>query len=157
VPLERFIHYRKWLLTTKMDDQFSGRVFEYIWHYIFTGHEVYCPAMNTCYCDGYGICFGGLQKYNDYVKKQDNRNEKYEQLDIFNKRRDKAKEEGKEPDFSDAENGIIDFLKKTIGEMDAELDKLRDEARKRGDDPKLRAAETESYDSSHILDFAPHD
>ncbi|KAF3045105.1 hypothetical protein E8E12_008948 [Didymella heteroderae] len=156
VPLERFIHYRKWLLTTGMDDQFSGRIFEYIWHYIFTGHEVYCPAMNTCYCDGYGICFGGRQKFDDYIKKQDDRNAKWTQLDEFNKRADKAKEEGKEPDFTAEEKLTMDTLKKTISEMDIELDKLREDARKRGEDPKLRAEETETYDSSHIWDYAPH-
>ncbi|KAF2631787.1 hypothetical protein BU25DRAFT_437472 [Macroventuria anomochaeta] len=156
VPLERFIHYRKWLLTTGMDDQFSGRIFEYIWHYIFTGHEVYCPAMNTCYCDGYGICFGGRQKFDDYVKKQDDRNAKWTQLEEFNKRADKAKEEGKEPDFTDAEKLTMDTLRNTIGDMDVELDKLREDARKRGDDPKLRAEEMETYDSSHIWDYAPH-
>ncbi|KAL1609778.1 hypothetical protein SLS59_001289 [Nothophoma quercina] len=156
VPLERFIHYRKWLLTTGMDDQFSGRIFEYIWHYIFTGHEVYCPAMNTCYCDGYGICFGGRQKFDDYIKKQDDRNAKWTQLDEFNKRADKAKEEGKEPDFTDAEKVTMDTLRSTIGDMDRELDKLREDARKRGDDPKMRAEETETYDSSHIWDYAPH-
>ena len=156
VPLERFIHYRKWLLTTGMDDQFSGRIFEYIWHYIFTGHEVYCPAMNTCYCDGYGICFGGRQKFDDYIKKQDDRNAKWTQLDEFNKRADKAKEEGKEPDFTAEEKLTMDTLRKTINEMDSELDKLREDARKRGEDPKLRAEETETYDSSHIWDYAPH-
>jgi hypothetical protein len=156
VPLERFIHYRKWLLTTGMDDQFSGRIFEYIWHYIFTGHEVYCPAMNTCYCDGYGICFGGRQKFDDYIKKQDDRNAKWTQLDEFNKRADKAKEEDKEPNFTAEEKLTMDTLKKTINEMDGELDKLRDDARKRGEDPKLRAEETETYDSSHIWDYAPH-
>lgn len=156
VPLERFQHYRKWLLTTGMDDQFSGRIFEYIWHYIFTGHEVYCPAMNTCYCDGYGICFGGRQKFDDYIKKQDDRNAKWNELDEFNKRADKAKEEGKEPDFTAAEKTTMDTLRRTIGDMDVELDHLREEARKRGDDPKLRAEETETYDSSHIWDYAPH-
>lgn len=156
VPIERFIHYRKWLLTTSMDDQFSGRIFEYIWHYIFTGHEVYCPAQNTCFCDGYGICFGGRQKFEDYTKKQDDRNAKWSQLDEFNKRADKAKEENKDPNFTDAEKIIMDTLKKTISEMDSELDKLRDDARKRGDDPKLRAEEMETYDSTHIWDYAPN-
>ncbi|KAF1931757.1 uncharacterized protein M421DRAFT_417514 [Didymella exigua CBS 183.55] len=156
VPVERFIHYRKWLLTTGMDDQFSGRIFEYIWHYIFTGHEVYCPAMNTCYCDGYGICFGGRQKFDDYIKKQDDRNDKWTKLDEFNRRADKAKEEGKDPEFTAEEKLTKDTLRKTVNEMDVELNKLREDARKRGEDPKLRAEETETYDSSHIWDYAPH-
>ncbi|RAR03203.1 integral membrane protein [Stemphylium lycopersici] len=156
VPIERFIHYRKWLLTTGMDDQFSGRIFEYIWHYIFTGHEVHCPAMNTCYCDGYGICFGGLQKFNDYFKKQDARNDKFSEYDTYNKKEEEAKKDGKDPGFSDEEKKRIDVLRTEISAMDRELDELRDAAKKRGEDPKARKEETETYDSSHIWDYAPH-
>lgn len=112
--------------------------------------------MNTCYCDGYGICFGGQQKFADYMKKQDDRNDKWTQLDEFNKRADKAKEEGKDAGFTDAEKLTMELLRKTILEMDQELDKLRDDARKRGDDPKFRKEEMETYDSTHIWDYAPH-
>lgn len=156
VPIERFIHYRKWLLTTGMDDQFSGRIFEYIWHYIFTGHEVHCPAMNTCYCDGYGICFGGRQAFKDYFTKQEERNAEFQKLDVFNKKEEEAKKEGKESPLNATEVEIRDQLKIKIGFMDQEMDKLRDEAKKRGEDPKARKEETESYDSSHIWDYAPH-
>ncbi|KAH7081880.1 hypothetical protein BKA63DRAFT_504827 [Paraphoma chrysanthemicola] len=155
VPIERFKHYRKWLLTTGMDDQFSGRVFEYIWHYIFTGHEVLCPAMNTCYCDGYGYCFGGQAKFAEYFEKQDARNAKWQKLDEFLKRENEAKKDGKDVGFSDAETATMVQLRNEIGAMDREMDVLRDEARKRGDDPKARKEETESWDSSHIWDYAP--
>ncbi|CAI6335200.1 unnamed protein product [Periconia digitata] len=40
VPIERLRHYRRWLLNTSASDYYSGRIFEYLWHYIFTGHEV---------------------------------------------------------------------------------------------------------------------
>ncbi|KAF2848214.1 hypothetical protein T440DRAFT_481058 [Plenodomus tracheiphilus IPT5] len=156
VPIERFIHYRKWLLTTGMDDQFSGRIFEYIWHYIFTGHEVHCPAMNSCYCDGYGICFGGRQKYEDYFTLQDERNLENEKLEVFNKREEEAKKEGKDVGFTDIEVEERKRLQEVVGKMDREMDVLREEAKKRGDDPKARREETESYDSSHIWDYAPH-
>ncbi|KAF2711636.1 hypothetical protein K504DRAFT_428229 [Pleomassaria siparia CBS 279.74] len=154
VPLERFIHYRKWLLETTMDDQFSGRIFEYIWHYIFTAHEIYCPAENSCYCDGYGICFGGRQKYADYFELQKKRNTQYDELEGFTKMEDKAKEQGKRVDFSEAQTARIKELQVNIKKMDGEMDKLREAAMKRGDDPKMRAEETESYDSSHIWDYA---
>lgn len=156
VPIERFIHYRKWLLTTGMDDQFSGRIFEYIWHYIFTGHEVHCPAMNTCYCDGYGICFGGRQKFDDFFAKQEDRNARFVKLDEYNKREDEAKKEGKDPGFNATEIVHRDELRAVVAVMDRELDKLREEAKKRGEDPKARKEETESWDSSHIWDYAPH-
>jgi hypothetical protein len=157
VPLERFKHYRQWLLTTGMDDQFSGRVFEYIWHYIFTGHEILCPAMNTCYCDGYGYCFGGRQKFADYFEKQDSRNAKWSRLEEYNKREEDAQREGKTADFNETEKATINELRNTITAMDREMDKLRDEAKARGDDPKARKEETETWDSTHIWDYAPHD
>lgn len=156
VPIERFKHYRQWLLTTGMDDQFSGRIFEYIWHYIFTGHEILCPAMNTCYCDGYGYCFGGARQFAEYFEKQDKRNSLWQQLDVFNKRDEEAKKEGKDPGFTEVEmRARIDLNAEILG-MDREMDGLRDAATKRGLDPNLRKEETESWDSTHIWDYAPH-
>jgi hypothetical protein len=155
VPLERLVHYRRWLLETTMDDQFSGRVFEYIWHYIFTGHEVYCPAMNTCYCDGYGFCFGGRQAFKDYFDKQDERNKLNEELREFIDKEDKAKEEGRTLEWSEKENARIEELKKIIGKMDIELNEARNNALKRGEDPAMRLEETESWNSDHIWDYAP--
>lgn len=155
VPLERFIHYRRWLLETTMDDQFSGRIFEYIWHYIFTGHEVYCPAMNTCYCDGYGFCFGGRQKFADYFEKQDSRNQQYEELKVYNEKEQKAKDEGRKVEWNETQKARIEFLQSEIGRKDKEMEAERNEAMERGKDPKLRAEETENYDSTHIWDYAP--
>lgn len=155
VPLERFIHYRKWLLTTGIDDQFSGRIFEYIWHYIFTGHEILCPAMNSCYCDGYGICFGGLAKFNEYFKKQDERNEKFTEYDKYNKKKVKAEQDSNSPQLTPEEHKNMTDLQAVVSVMDKELDELRDAAKKRGEDPKARKEETESWDSTHIWDYAP--
>ncbi|PSN64443.1 hypothetical protein BS50DRAFT_575889 [Corynespora cassiicola Philippines] len=155
VPLERFIHYRRWLMTTAMDDQFSGRIFEYIWHYIFTGHEVYCPAMNTCYCDGYGICFGGRQKFDDFFKKRDRRNQLFQELDVFQKKEDEAKKEEKTVEWSDKERMRIAELRGIIAQLDKEIEAERNAALERGKDPKMRAEETETWDSSHIWDYAP--
>ncbi|ORY07280.1 hypothetical protein BCR34DRAFT_489523 [Clohesyomyces aquaticus] len=157
VPLERFQHYRKWLLMTAMDDQFSGRIFEYIWHYIFTGHEVYCPAMNTCYCDGYGICFGGRENFAKYFEKQDERNKLYEELHGYEQKQDKAKEEGKVYTPSEKEKARMVELTLQVGKMDKEMEITRNEAFERGKDPKMRLEETESWDSTHIWDYAPKD
>ncbi|KAK8167990.1 hypothetical protein BKA80DRAFT_265748 [Phyllosticta citrichinensis] len=34
-PIEDYLMYRQWLMDTEMDDENSGRVFEYLWHIIF--------------------------------------------------------------------------------------------------------------------------
>ncbi|KAF2106316.1 hypothetical protein BDV96DRAFT_508148 [Lophiotrema nucula] len=156
VPLERFHHYRQWLLTTSIDDQFSGRIMEYIWHYIFTGHEVYCPAMNTCYCDGYGFCFGGRQKFKDFFDKQDQRNKLFEELNGYSKQADEMQEkEGKMMEFNDTTKARMEELSNTVTRMDLEMEKERNEAEERGKDPKMRKEETESWNSEHIWDYAP--
>lgn len=155
VPLERLLWYRRWLLETTIDDQFSGRIFEYIWHYIFTAHEVYCPAMNTCYCDGYGFCFGGQKKFSDYFKKQEERNKLNEELREYTDVEDKAAEEGWTKSWSEMEKAKMEKLKKKIGTFDLELINEREAALERGKDPKARAEETENWDSTHIWDYAP--
>ncbi|KAF2477900.1 uncharacterized protein BDR25DRAFT_275425 [Lindgomyces ingoldianus] len=155
VPLARFQHYRRWLIETTMDDQFSGRIFEYIWHYIFTGHEVYCPAMNTCYCDGYGICFGGRDNFTKYFNKMDERNKLFEELDSYEKKKEQAKEEGKTYQPSEKDIARMAELQIQVEKMDREMEVTRNEAFERGKDPKQRLEETESWDSSHIWDYAP--
>ncbi|KAK3207838.1 hypothetical protein GRF29_96g559142 [Pseudopithomyces chartarum] len=152
VPIERLIHYRQWLLQTAMDDTFSGRIFEYIWHYIFTGHEVYCPAQNTCYCDGYGICFGGRQNYEEYEDKQSQRNTLFAELDVINK---KAEKDGKEAGITQEEKERAASLNKIIPEVDRWLETKRKEAFERGKDEESRKEERESYDSSRIWDYGP--
>jgi hypothetical protein len=34
-PLDHYIWFHSWLMKTKLSDDVSGRVFEYIWHMIF--------------------------------------------------------------------------------------------------------------------------
>lgn len=153
VPRERFIHYRQWLLDSPLDDQFSGRIFEYIWHYIFTGNAVFCPAQNSCYCDGYGVCFGGRQNYQDFMDKMDVRNKRYEEMDAIQSKKTKAEEEGRKfPGFTEAETKKIDELEKIVRKLDAEMEVTRNEAFKRGEDPNERMKETETYDDTHIWD-----
>ncbi|KAM5472951.1 hypothetical protein MauCBS54593_002664 [Microsporum audouinii] len=53
---EEYIHYRKWLLDTDLDDGLSGRVLEYAWHIIFGKEAIHCPNAGTCYCKMYGLC-----------------------------------------------------------------------------------------------------
>lgn len=34
-PLSQYLAFHRWLLETELDDDTSGRVFEYLWHIIF--------------------------------------------------------------------------------------------------------------------------
>lgn len=66
IPKARFVYYRDWMLRTELSDYISGRVWEYLWHVVFTGENVICPKENICLCDGYGICFGGEDAYEKF-------------------------------------------------------------------------------------------
>ncbi|KAK7525134.1 uncharacterized protein IWZ02DRAFT_225294 [Phyllosticta citriasiana] len=79
-PKEMYEHYRDWLLNTDLEDQYAGRIMEYTWHYIFTRQYQYCPSPNTCYCEGYGICFGNQAVYEEYNKMEERRWEVWEIL-----------------------------------------------------------------------------
>lgn len=66
IPKARFVFYRDWVLRTELSDYISGRVWEHLWHVVFTGQNVMCPKEHVCYCDGYGICFGGDAEYQEF-------------------------------------------------------------------------------------------
>jgi len=128
-----YIHYRDWLLNTALEDEFSGRVLEYTWQYIFTGNAEHCPVVHTCYCDGYGICFGSGAKLDEWLalfeKKEAARAELYA-LDL--------KMEGVEK--------IEDELRKKVDKLTEEVETRKREAYARGNDPKNRAIEAERRD-----------
>lgn len=155
VPLERLVHYRQWLLTTDMGDEFSGRIFEYIWHYIFTGHEVYCPAQNTCYCDGYGICFGSRQNYDDYWEKSDKHGKDLDELEYYRRAMEEAEQNGNSEEWTRRLRWKAEELDDAVVKAEEWMHERRDEAFARGEDPKKRAAETENWESSRLWRFLP--
>ncbi|KAK4152863.1 hypothetical protein C8A00DRAFT_44159 [Chaetomidium leptoderma] len=53
---EDYARWQKWLLDTPLEDDLSGRVFEYMWHMIFGKEAVFCPSAAECYCKLYGLC-----------------------------------------------------------------------------------------------------
>lgn len=67
VSLDEYISYRDWLLDTELADNLSGRIWEYVWQWLFTGESEFCPEEASCYCEGYGICFD-QGDYEDYFK-----------------------------------------------------------------------------------------
>ncbi|KMU73292.1 hypothetical protein CISG_10008 [Coccidioides immitis RMSCC 3703] len=55
IPLPRYVFWRDWVLRTRLYDRLTGRVWEYLWQYIFTGKPVLCPDELVCACKGYGV------------------------------------------------------------------------------------------------------
>lgn len=84
-PLERYVFYRDWLLRTDLSDYISGRVWEYIWQFIFTGKNIVCPKEHICYCDGFGVCFDGEDNYNTYRARRQKRIDLEEKFDTWRK------------------------------------------------------------------------
>ncbi|KAK1144828.1 hypothetical protein N8T08_004841 [Aspergillus melleus] len=104
IPRKRYIDYREWLLHTELNDRLSGRVWEYVWQWLFTGHEEFCPAETTCYCEGYGLCFDPTE-YDLY----------------FKNRAESRKLEGEVKDMDESNEKMGD-LKRRIEELRHEMD-----------------------------------
>jgi hypothetical protein len=68
VPLKEYERLRNWLLKTKLKNSISGRIFEYLWQYLWTGSPIICPSMHACYCDGYGACFDSEEKFQEWFQ-----------------------------------------------------------------------------------------
>ncbi|KAK2868086.1 hypothetical protein FQN49_003172 [Arthroderma sp. PD_2] len=75
IPRDTYLFYRDWLLESPLPDNLSGRVWEYVWQYIFAGVEELCPAEHICYCEGYGVCFNGKPEYDYYNEMKSLRND----------------------------------------------------------------------------------
>ncbi|KAJ5638287.1 hypothetical protein N7490_008166 [Penicillium lividum] len=132
VPRARFVYYRDWLLQTHLSDYIAGRIWEYLWQYVFTGEPVVCVAENICLCDGYGICFGGPDEFQAYRDAADEL--KYVGQDFS--------------DWSFLADEIEDGEEKGELEETTEMDTLEQrvanmlgDALRHGEDPKHRAFE----------------
>lgn len=55
-PRNDYRGYRDWILQTRLDNDVSGRVMEYLWHIIFGREAVFCPDLRHCYCHTFGRC-----------------------------------------------------------------------------------------------------
>lgn len=91
-PKTRYEAMLRWLQTTSLDDEISGRVFEYLWQYLFTGEAEVCPGSEyACYCGMYGACFeDGEAGYEAWVRKREGWRE------VENELRELVKEGGEE-------------------------------------------------------------
>ncbi len=146
LPLARYVFFRDWLLRTPLSDALSGRVWEYVWHYLFTGQNVVCPKEHICYCDGFGVCFGGEQEYNNYWKAVHELSHAREELKEWKKQAKKIKdvEEGKIDEADSIEVpkfGRDKELIKKINRLVLQTRGLKEASFKRGDNPEQRAKE----------------
>ncbi|KAG9765469.1 hypothetical protein KCU73_g434, partial [Aureobasidium melanogenum] len=131
LPRQRYVDLRDWLLQTPPGDELSGRIFEYLWQYIWGHTYEYCPSQSICYCDGYGVCFGGEEQYATY----DTLRHIAENMDNTLKAR--AIDE-----MPDGE-GIVprDTLLKSKESIEGRLGSWKSSAIMRGTDPRNRALE----------------
>lgn len=147
IPLSRFVFYRDWLLRTSLSDYISGRVWEYIWQFVFTGENLFCPAQNACYCDGFGVCFGGEVEYNDWFEIRYKKRQLESQLKEWEEKAkaiQDAKDEGRLDDAAQLEvpeMGQDAYLRSQIDALNADLDARKIVALERGNDPRNRAEE----------------
>ncbi|MCJ1480751.1 hypothetical protein MMC06_000906 [Schaereria dolodes] len=133
IPLERYVAWREWLLQTDLDDHVSGRVWEYTWHYIFTGQADYCPSPHICYCDGYGVCFESEEDSADWFRRSEEKSVLERELEMWRKEQEERIRAGKEVNWRMGEE-----YEERIECMRWELDKRRDVALERGLDPGRR-------------------
>lgn len=147
IPKKQFEYYRKWILNTKLQDAISGRVWEYMWQYAFTGRSSVCPAEHACYCDGYGACFGGKEGYEEWdnlKRLRDEHNMKLLKWQQQQKKVDEAREQygdEKANAMEQPEPGQDRVFWNTIQECQKAMDVLSKLALERGRDPKQRALE----------------
>ncbi|KAJ6104978.1 hypothetical protein N7486_003667 [Penicillium sp. IBT 16267x] len=147
IPRARFVYYRDWLLQTDLSDYIAGRIWEYLWQYVFTGEPVVCVEEHICLCDGYGICFGGPDEFQVYRDAAD-------QLKFL--QQDLSEWSFLADDLAFAENfGELDEtmeldipplgresrMKEEVDTVERKVAELIDDAMRRGEDPKLRALE----------------
>ncbi|MCJ1335645.1 hypothetical protein MMC09_000917 [Bachmanniomyces sp. S44760] len=143
VPRDEYIRLRKWLLNTRIPDDNAGRIFEYVWQYIFTGNAEFCPRPSSCYCDGYGICFGGARGLQDWLAKLKERERAEERLQGFAEARKGAggkDGEGKKV-LEEQEGKNEEWWKERLRTLARELDEEKNAAVERGNDPLNRALE----------------
>lgn len=146
IPKSRYIFMRDWLLRTEYSDFLSGRVFEYMWHYIFSGEPVHCPSMTACYCDGYGLCFGSEEGMDYWYELMHKKNEVKKDLKAWQAKADRIDDEKKkhgmvaeEAVMEVPEFGKDEALKAKIALIGAKMNDIVRKAIEKGNDPKQRA------------------
>ena len=147
IPRSQFVFYRDWLLKTPLQSFVSGRVWEYMWQYALSGEASRCPVEHACYCDGYGICFGGEEQYYAWFDLRNQYNDLAFKLNEWDDMDSKVKEaiEAGDTELAEGldkpEEGKNEEYKREMAELASELDERLNLAKERGDSPRNRAME----------------
>lgn len=147
IPLDNYKFYRDWLLNTRLNDYVTGRIWEYLWQYVFTRKAAFCPSEHVCHCDGFGVCFGGEKEHDAWFAMRTERDDiNSEWLDWEQNGRDveEARAKGKDPvaeGFVVPDPAEANVYAGRINKIQEVMDERVREAIKRGDDPRLRALE----------------
>lgn len=145
LPRPMYVRYRDWLLHTPLRDFASGRVWEYVWQFVFTGQAEFCPAEVACHCDGYGVCFADDAEYRSWYDLREERNsvnDRWLEWEEQGRQVDAALEAGRDPDAMHLERptpGMADVYAGKIAEKQALMDQILGRAFARGEDPGIRA------------------
>ena len=126
IPKSRYIFYRDWVMRTPLSDYISGRIWEYSWQYLFTNETVHCPDEYACYCDGFGVCFGGQERYSVYNRLRQSR-EKFEN-DLKSLRESQPfsqESEGTKGTFGDLASSDVSKIRSLQHQIDALNNELR--------------------------------
>jgi hypothetical protein len=146
-PYAQYVWYRDWLFNTRLPDSMSGRIWEYVWQFVFTGQNIFCPKEHVCFCDQYGICFGGEEAFEDFQVLKNELGDRERDLREWEEK-SKAREEAEK--FN--QHHMLETLEKPEPGKDLELqreierlrpivDGLKRDAETRGEDPRNRALE----------------
>ncbi|CAI7676593.1 unnamed protein product [Penicillium discolor] len=126
-------------------DYITGRIWEYLWQFIFTGEPVLCVDESVCLCDGYGFCFGGSEEWNNYREAETKKNEIQRELDnwmwLSDMGFDPPVETDGVPEPEDAEGEKGNALVSQLQEKQQEIVDTLLAAIERGKNPQYRAQE----------------
>jgi hypothetical protein len=151
LPIHRYVWFRDWLMRTELSDYLAGRVFEYIWQYIFTSKYEVCPSQHVCYCDGYGVCFPGPEAFQKWFELRWRMTENHKKLKKWMHMDDEFNESVTNGTYDTLphderpqrpEAGIDDKLRDEIGDIMRQMSDQKEIALRRGMDPRIRAQES---------------
>ena len=148
ISLSQFIFYRDWIMRTPLSDYVSGRIWEYTWQFLFTGQSIVCPAEHICYCDGFGVCFGGDTEYKAFERLRQTK-EGYERVLMESRaRRNGLQQVGEDLHgrnnaswVKGDDSASLNHLQKQIDALEEEISGRRRAALERGNNPENRARE----------------
>ena len=147
ISLSQFIFYRDWIMRTPLSDYVSGRIWEYTWQFLFTGQSIVCPVEHICYCDGFGVCFGGHTEYNDFERLRQTK-EGYERELAESRARRAGLQQGGDghgknnvSSFNHDDLVSLTHLQRQIEALEEEISSRKTAALERGNNPENRARE----------------